>query len=64
MSHNKERAIGCIIGYNSVIKSVKYFEEHNNIDPRASRPLRRVLEAIYGQKTYMTKLTGKRTRRR
>lgn len=52
MLYNYDRAIGCRIGYNAVIKAVKYVRKHGHIDPRTSRNLRRVLRAIYGRERY------------
>ncbi|BBB97114.1 MULTISPECIES: hypothetical protein [Bradyrhizobium] len=50
--YNIDRAIGCRIGYNTVIKAVRYVDEHERIPPWASQPLRRVLKAIYGKQVY------------
>lgn len=52
MAYNHDRATGCRIGYNSIIKAVKYVKKHGQIDPRASRHVRRVLKVIYGDKRY------------
>ncbi len=52
MSYNIDRAIGCVIGFNCVIKAVHYVEEHERIPPSASGHLRRVLKAIYGKQMY------------
>lgn len=50
--YNHDRAIGCCIGYNSVIKAVRYIDQHERIPPSASAHLRRVLKAIYGRQLY------------
>jgi hypothetical protein len=52
MPYNHDRAVGCRIGYNAVIKAVKYVEKHNRIPPTASHHLRRVLKVIYGRDMY------------
>lgn len=52
MVYNQDRAIGCRIGYNAVIKAVRYIDEHNYMDPKASVHLRGVLRAIYGEELY------------
>jgi hypothetical protein len=52
MAYNQERAIGCVIGYNTVIKAVRYVEKHEHIDPNASQHVRRVLKVIYGRELY------------
>jgi hypothetical protein len=52
MAYNQDRAIGCRIGYNAVVKAVRYIEEHDYIDPKASAHLRGVLKVIYGKKLY------------
>ena len=38
MSYNIDRAIGCVIGFNCVIKAVHYVEEHDAslLPPRAT----------------------------
>jgi len=50
--YNSERAIGCVIGYNAVIKAIRYVDSYEQIPPRASQHLRRVLEEVYGRKMY------------
>jgi hypothetical protein len=52
MSYNQDRAIGCVIGFNTVIKAVRYVEKRDHIDPKASDQLRRVLKVIYGRELY------------
>jgi hypothetical protein len=52
MAYNQDRAIGCVIGFNTVIKAVRYVEKHDHIDPMASVHLRRVLKVIYGNELY------------
>lgn len=52
MAFNQDRAAGCIIGYNSIIKAVKYVDLNNRIDPNASRHVLRVLKVIYGRELY------------
>ena len=51
MSYNIDRAIGCCIGYNAVIKAVRYVEKHQRIPPSSAR-LRHVLKVIYGRNMY------------
>lgn len=50
--YNHDRAAGCVIGYNNVIKAVRYVEEYKQIPPWASQHLRRVLRTIYGVSVY------------
>ena len=52
MVSNQDRAIGCLIGYNAVIKAVRYIERYDSIDPNSSKHLRRVLKTIYGKELY------------
>lgn len=52
MPYSRERAIGCRIGYNAVIKALRYVEDNDRIPPHASTPLRQVLQEIYGGKMY------------
>lgn len=52
MGYNHDRAVGCVIGYNTVIKAVRYVEKHGHIDPTASHHVRRVLKVIYGKELY------------
>jgi hypothetical protein len=52
MACNHDRAIGCVIGFNTIIKAVRYVEKHDHIDPKASRHVRQVLKAIYGKELY------------
>ncbi|MBV9783706.1 MAG: hypothetical protein JO264_07780 [Acidisphaera sp.] len=52
MAYNHDRAVGCMIGFNTIIKAVRYVEEHDHIDPRASQHVRRVLKVIYGRELY------------
>jgi hypothetical protein len=60
--YNLDRAIGCRIGYNSVVKAVRYIEKHQQIPPTASDHLRRVLKTIYGRDMY-NYYRGRRPRR-
>jgi hypothetical protein len=34
MAYNHDRAIGCVIGFNTVIKAVRYVEKHDHIGSR------------------------------
>lgn len=52
MVNNRDRAAGCVMGYNTVIKAVKYVDRYDRIDPTASWHIRRVLKVIYGEKLY------------
>jgi hypothetical protein len=52
MAYDHERAIGCVIGYNAVIKAIKFVEANEIIPPYASAHLRRVLKTVYGRETY------------
>ena len=52
MSYNRERAIGCVVGYNAVIKALRYVDAHEQIPPHASQHLRRVLQEVYGRKMF------------
>ena len=56
--YNHDRAIGCAIGYNSVIKAVRYVDQHQQIPPWASYQLRRVLSEIYRKALYNAYRTG------
>ena len=58
MSYNHDRAVGCVIGYNNVIKAVRYVDCHQQIPPLASYRLRRVLKEIYGEAVYHAYRTG------
>jgi hypothetical protein len=52
MTYNRDRAIGCVIEYNSVIKAVKFIDSYGTIPPNASDHLRRALKAVYGRQVY------------
>ena len=52
MAYNRERAVGCRIGYNSVIKAVKYINSKERVPSNSSIYLRRVLKVIYGDELY------------
>lgn len=52
MAYNHDRAVGCVIGYNTIIKAVRYVEKHDHIDSSASKHVRRVLKVIYGRELY------------
>lgn len=52
MPYNRDRAIGCCIGYNAIIAAVRHVDKHGHIPPTASRHLRRVLREIYGEVQY------------
>lgn len=52
MPYNPDRAKGCCIGYNAVIKAVRYVDRHQRIPAWASDRLRHVLRAIYGKALY------------
>jgi hypothetical protein len=52
MSYNTDRAIGCRIGYNAVIKAVRFVDKYEQIPPNSKEPLRRVLKEIYGPRLY------------
>ena len=52
MSYNSERAIGCSIGYNAVIKAIRFVDKNKQIPPASSAHLRRVLKEVYGRDVY------------
>jgi len=52
MAYNYERAIGCRIGYNAVIKAIRFVEEKQQIPPSSSADLRRVLKEVFGHEMY------------
>lgn len=52
MSYNHDRAVGCVIGYNTVIKALRYVEKYEQIPPWASTHVRRVLKVVYGREWY------------
>lgn len=52
MAYNRDRAVGCRIGYNAVIKAVKYIDSKERIPSDSSIYLRRVLKIIYGDELY------------
>jgi hypothetical protein len=58
--YNHDRAIGCRIGYNMVIRAVGYVEKYEQIPPRASQPLRDALKVIYGNLCIITTADGGR----
>ncbi len=56
--YNHDRAIGCRVGYNTVIKAVRYVDAYQQIPPWASSHLRQVLKEIYGYAAYNAYRTG------
>ncbi len=50
--YNRGRAIGCVIGYTTIIKAVRYIGSYQQIPSWASAHARRVLKVIYGRAQY------------